>query len=84
MTVRAEGKVIHLEGSCRVEEAEMLLTLLQSGDGRVIDLSACDHLHAALVQLLLVFKPEVRSECRDEFTRSRILPSLLRVPRQAR
>jgi hypothetical protein len=84
MTVRAERQVIYLEGSCHVEEAETLLSLLQSGDGDVIDLSGCDHLHAALVQLLLTFQPQVQGKCRDDFIRLRILPSLLRVAGQAR
>ena len=40
MSVRLEGAVIRLEGECRVEDAEALLSLLQEDAGRVVDLTA--------------------------------------------
>ena len=84
MTIRLEDSVIHLEGSCHVEEAETLQTLLQAEKGRILDLGACDHLHAALVQAILVFRPSVRDCCSDAFLRQWVLPGLLHVHSQAR
>jgi hypothetical protein len=84
MTIRLEGSVIHLEGYCHVEEAETLLTLLQAENARILDLAACDHLHAALVQVILALRPPVRNGCSDAFLRRWILPDLLRVDSQAR
>jgi hypothetical protein len=84
MTIRLEDSVIHLEGSCHVEEAETLLTLLQAEKGRILDLGACNHLHAALVQVILVFRPRVRDGCSDEFLRQWVLPGLLHMHSQAR
>ncbi|GGD08790.1 hypothetical protein [Aureimonas glaciei] len=84
MTIRLEDPVIHLEGSCHVEEAETLLTLLQAKNERILDLSACDHLHAALVQVILALRPPVRDSCSDAFLRRWVLPGLLRADSQAR
>jgi hypothetical protein len=84
MTVRLEDRVIHLEGYCHVEEAETLLTLLQAENGRILDLGACEHLHAALVQVILALRPPVRDGCSDAFLRQWVLPGLLHVDSQAR
>lgn len=84
MTIRLEGSVIHLEGSCHVEEAETLLTLLQAETEPILDLSSCDHLHAALVQVILAFRPPVRDGCSDAFLRRWVLPGLLRADSHAR
>ncbi len=50
MTVRCDGTIIHLEGSCAVEEAETLAGLLEGNRALSVDLSGCRHLHGALVQ----------------------------------
>lgn len=48
-----------LSGVCAVEEAEGLLSwTLQNPEGRV-DLSACEHLHTAILQVLLARRPAV-------------------------
>jgi len=52
MTVEVVGDTIRLTGRCGVEDAERLLELLGQGARRV-DLSGCEHLHTALVQILL-------------------------------
>ena len=84
MTIRLEDSVIYLEGSCHVEEAETLLTMLQAQDERILDLGACDHLHAALVQVILALRPPVRDGCSDAFLSRWVLPGLLRVDGPAR
>lgn len=52
MSVQADGEVIVLSGRCGVEEAEALLNALCSRP-RPVDLSGCEQLHTALVQILL-------------------------------
>jgi hypothetical protein len=77
MTVRLVNDVIHLEGTCQVEEAEALLVLVQAGAQRSVDLTECRQLHGAVLQVLLAFRPPIRGQCKDPFIRDRILPSLL-------
>lgn len=57
MTLRIEGRQIRLEGVVRVEEAEALVAALQTGDDREVELSACEGLHGAVFQVLLVLRP---------------------------
>ncbi len=59
MTVEVEGGVIRLSGRCRVEEAEQLLEFLSQG-AKSVDLTDCEHMHAALFQILLAAQPEIR------------------------
>lgn len=57
MSVEAAGDIIRLSGRCRVEDAEALLAALLEEGGRPVDLSACQTLHSAVVQVLLAAKP---------------------------
>ncbi|MBL0407031.1 hypothetical protein JKG68_24135 [Microvirga aerilata] len=77
MTVRLEGHAILLEGQCRVEDAEPLLGWLQADRSRIVDLSAAEHLHAAVLQILMALKPSIRGEGKDSFLRDWITPSLI-------
>ena len=76
MTVRLEGHVILLEGQCRVEDAEPLLGWLQADRSRIVDLSAAEHLHAAVLQVLMALTPSIRGEGKDPFIRNWITPTL--------
>ena len=76
MTVRRDGDVIHLEGDCPVEDAEMLAGLLEGSVGRAIDLSQCRSAHSAIIQSLLRFKPVLQGEPQSAFLREMIVPAL--------
>ena len=77
MSVRLEGDIIRLEGRCGVEEAETVAALFDQGGGWEVDLSACRHLHSALAQALLVFRPSIRnSAAEDVFIKDFLLPGL--------
>jgi hypothetical protein len=78
MTVRIEQDVIHLEGQCRVEEAEALLVAFQEGGARIVDVGQLGRLHLSLVQILLAWRPEIRGVPGDPFLRDRLLPLLRR------
>ncbi len=77
MSVRLDGNVIILEGQCRVEDAEPLLGWLQADRGRTVDLAAAEHLHAAVLQVLMALQPAVRGTARDAFLRDWITPALM-------
>ncbi|RAK57547.1 hypothetical protein [Phenylobacterium deserti] len=75
MTVRLDGEIVRLEGPCRVEEAETLVALLQAGE-RGVDLSRCQSVHGAVVQVLVAFAPRLVGEPDDQFLRDLLLPAL--------
>ncbi|PXA84767.1 hypothetical protein DMC47_39060 [Nostoc sp. 3335mG] len=76
MTIRVDQGVIFLEGRCRIEEAETLLGhLLEDGD-RPVDLSGCEALHSAVVQILMAAKPVISRRPIDSFLCAHILPLL--------
>lgn len=60
MSIVRDGDLVRLEGVCRVEDAEPLTVMLQTGPQLALDLSACEGLHTAVVQTLLAFAPEIR------------------------
>lgn len=77
MSVRLDGNVIILEGPCRVEDAEPLLGWLQADRGRIVDLAGAEHLHAAVLQVLMALRPAMRGTARDAFLRDWIIPALM-------
>ncbi len=76
MSVRLDGNVILLEGVCRVEDAEPLLGWLQADRGRTVDLTGAEHLHAAVLQILMAMQPAMRGTVRDDFLRDWVAPAL--------
>lgn len=77
MSVVQEGTVIHLEGPCRVEDAEALTALLQRMPGSTVDLTRCQGLHAAVAQAILAFAPPLTGLPADSFLRDLLLPALV-------
>ena len=76
MSVRLDGNVIILEGPCRVEDAEPLLGWLQADRGRVVDLAGAEHLHAAVLQVLMALRPALRGVGQNAFIRNWVAPAL--------
>jgi len=64
---------VRLEGECRVEDAETLLTLLQSDPGRVVDVTGVRHVHAAVLQVLMALRPRIEGIPEDDVTARWIL-----------
>ena len=59
MPIAYAKSVARFEGECTVEEALDLAEWLRAGPRRKVDLAACTHLHAALLQTLLALRPKV-------------------------
>jgi hypothetical protein len=76
MSVRLDGNVILLEGVCRVEDAEPLLGWLQADRGRIVDLTGAEHLHAAVLQILMALRPAWKGAAKDVFIQDWIIPAL--------
>jgi hypothetical protein len=77
MTVTRDGDIVRLTGLCRVEDAEPLTALLQRFEDSTLDLSACEGLHAAIVQVILAFRPKIVGAPDNVFLRDRLLPALM-------
>ena len=77
MTLLTDGPVIRLEGICRVEDAEPLTALLQGDSDSTLDLSVCEGLHAAIVQVMLAFQPTIIGLPDNAFLRDWLVPALV-------
>jgi hypothetical protein len=62
--VRREDRIC-LMGACPVEDAETLAAQLLQPRSSHVDASECTSLHGAVLQVLLAFKPEVRTPPSD-------------------
>jgi len=81
MTIRLRsGDEIALEDACPVEDAATLHEYLVAAPGAIVDWSACDSAHTAVIQILIALRPTVRGHPRSPFLRTFIAPLL--QPRQ--
>lgn len=68
MTVRRrDDGTISLEGACGVEDAEPLLQMLIATPDGPVDWTSCEHLHAAVTQVLLAAGPTMVGPCGDRW-----------------
>lgn len=82
MSLAHDGDVIRIEGHCRVEDAETLVALLQKSRNVKIDVSACEGLHGAVVQVILAFGCPVVGARTDGFLHKLLVPALVRANAQ--
>jgi hypothetical protein len=78
MSVELDGDHIRLTGPCRVEDAEALLVLLQSDRTRPVDVANVLHMHAAVLQVLFAFRPNLMGSPQDAFIEQWLMPLLRR------
>jgi hypothetical protein len=76
MTVRLVDGGIVLEGTCPVEDAEPLQSLLLQYPEAAVDWRACDAAHTAVLQILLVARRRIKGPARAAFLQDFILPVL--------
>jgi len=50
-----------LEGICAVEDAEGLLSWVLQHPGAPVDVATCEHLHSAILQVLMARRPPLAS-----------------------
>jgi hypothetical protein len=73
---RDDDGTIVLYGSCPVEDAEPLLQLLHASPEARLDWARCDHLHTAVLQVILAARPLLVGPCGDPWLQ-RWVPSKL-------
>lgn len=66
MALESTKSMLKLSGIVSVEEAETLFDWLQRHPKGKVDLSRCEHLHAANLQVLLAFRPKIHALPADE------------------
>ena len=59
MTIRYLKKHAALEGTVTVEDAETLAQWLQKQAAPAVHMGKCEHLHGAVLQVLLALRPKV-------------------------
>jgi len=75
MTIRLRtGDEIALQDACPVEDAATLLEYLVAAPGAIVDWSACDSAHTAVIQILIALRPTVRGRPRSPFLLTFIAP----------
>lgn len=55
MSIQRRGKILKLTGVIGVEDAEMIYAQFEQQLFNKIDLSGCEHLHSAILQLIIAF-----------------------------
>jgi hypothetical protein len=76
MALRLEGSEVWLIDVCGAEEALEFVDLLLKAERPTINLSRCTHLHAALLQTVIAFKPAVSAQPTEPFLQKWISPML--------
>ncbi|MDQ7033147.1 MAG: hypothetical protein Q9M37_10615 [Desulfonauticus sp.] len=59
MAIVYKEDVAYFKGVCEVEEAEELLDWIKLKNTPKIDVSEMEHIHTAIAQIVLFFKPEI-------------------------
>ena len=75
VSLKTDG-AIELSGRCGVEDAEVLQRQLLAAPGSAVEWSGCEHLHSAVIQVLLVGKPQLRGSPMSSFLKTHIAPLL--------
>jgi hypothetical protein len=68
----ADDGTIVLDGTCPAAEAETLTRLLLLDPSSTIDWRGCEHVHTAVVQILLAVRPPMRGPPRTLFLSNRV------------
>ena len=80
MTVVIEKDRILIQGICGADDVEVLMSALRAHGSSIVDLSEADHLHTAILQVLLAFRPSITGTPRDTFIRTWLIPILAAEP----
>lgn len=73
VNVTTDG-TIELSGRCGVEDAEALQRRLLAASRSTVEWTSCEHLHSAVIQVLLAAKPSIRGFPSNAFLRTHIAP----------
>jgi hypothetical protein len=80
VSVTKDG-AIELSGHCGVEDAEALQQRLLAAPRSAVEWSSCEHLHSAVIQVLLAGEPDIRGLPASTFLRTHIAPLVRHLAR---
>ena len=80
MTVVIEKDRILIQGIYGADDVEVLMSALRAHGSSIVDLSEAGHLHTAILQVLLAFRPSITGTPRDTFIRAWLIPILAAEP----
>jgi len=80
MSVVIEKDRILIQGIYGADDVEVLMSALRAHGSSIVDLSEADHLHTAILQVLLAFRPSITGTPRDTFIRAWLIPILAAEP----
>ena len=73
MAIEFNDAVVKFEGHCRLEEASALFEWLEQTPAAKIDLTDCERIHTAILQILMVAKPELLASPANPFLKQWLL-----------
>jgi len=73
---RSDYGTLVLEGVCPVEDAEVLLQLLQTGPAAALEWTKCRQMHTAVLQVILASGIVPRGPCGDALVSQWLAPKL--------
>ncbi|RAH99008.1 hypothetical protein DLJ53_25620 [Acuticoccus sediminis] len=82
MPIRFLNAMALCEGDCGADEAEPLRAWLARRRTSLVDLAGADHVHTAVVQVILAARPIISSEPKDPFL-CEVLGPVLETSRSA-
>jgi hypothetical protein len=80
MPMLMEGALARLSGAVAIEEAEALAEWLRVTPDAALDLSACETLHSAVLQVLLAAAPRCTAPPADPWLAALLSPLSAEVP----
>ena len=76
MPIQYQEDCVVLQGTCGIRELEDLQAFFQLHENPVVSFEGCQHLHTALLQLLLTYRPQIRGNAESAFIARWIVPLL--------
>jgi len=67
LVANENGTTLVLDGVITAEDTDQFMTSLKEYPELTVDLSACEHLHTAVLQAILILKPIVSAMPADPF-----------------
>ena len=77
MSVHLDGNIIFLEGRMPCRGCGAIARPASGRPGATVDLTDAEHLHAAVLQVLMALRPTIQGTGGDAFLRDWIAPALI-------
>jgi len=76
MPLVIDGSLARIDGAARVDEAETLVSFLETTTSPVVDLGPAGHLHTAVLQVLMAYRPAISALPEDPVLLALLRPLL--------